>query len=140
MLEPFLLDPDLMDDRTSDASTMSTDRANFRQRVIDRDGTCLMTGTGARYCQACHIIPHAKGHQVCSEYFLNHSEFSFQVRQYIEILANHRHQVLEPPLNDINDTRNGILLAVQLHASLWTSEVAFLQVSYFVPLSFMWLN
>ena len=94
-----------MDVRTSDSST---DQANFRQRVIDRDGACLMTGT--TYVQPCHIIPRAKGHQVCSEYFLNHSEFSFQA-QYINNLVNHRHEVLEPPLNDINDTRNGILLA-----------------------------
>ncbi|KAF8322879.1 hypothetical protein F5887DRAFT_1166089 [Amanita rubescens] len=43
--EPFLLDPDLMDDRTSDSSVLSTDRANFRQSVTDRDGTCLMTGS-----------------------------------------------------------------------------------------------
>ena len=77
MLEPFLVDPDLMDDRTSDASSsISTDRANFKQRVTDRDGTCVMTGTVN--VQACHIVPHAKGHQVCSEYFLNNFQFSFQ--------------------------------------------------------------
>ena len=67
MLEPFLLDPDLMDDRshrTSDASTISTDQANFLQRVTDRDGTCVMTGSTT--FQACHIVPHAKGRQVCS--------------------------------------------------------------------------
>ena len=55
-------------------------------------------------------------------------------------LPNHRHEDLEPPLNDINDTRNGILLAVQLHGAFGASEVAFLQVSYFAQLSSMWLN
>ena len=43
-------------------------------------------------------------------------------------------------LNDINDTRNGILLALQLHNPFGASEVAFLQVSYFAQLSSMWLN
>ncbi|KAF8331813.1 hypothetical protein F5887DRAFT_56124 [Amanita rubescens] len=95
-----------MDDRTSDSSVLSTDRANFRQRMADRDGTCLMTGS--TNFQACHIVPHAKGDQ------------------YMSNLTNHRHEVLEPPLNDINDTRNGILLAVQLHGPFGASEVAFL--------------
>ena len=140
MLEPFLLDPDLMDDRshrTSDASTISSDRANFIQRVTDRDGTCVMTGSTT--FQACHIVPHAKGRQVCSQYFLNHSEISF-LAQYMNNLINHRHEVLEPPLNDINDTRNGILLALQLYNPFGASEVAFLHVSYFAQLSSMWLN
>ncbi len=126
-----------MDDRTSDSSAISTDRADFRQRVSDRDGTCVMTGTA--YVQACHFIPHAKGHQVCSEYSLNHSEFSFQA-QYMRNLVSHRHEHLEPPLNDINDTRNGIMLAVQLHGPFGASEVAFLQVSYFAQFSSIWLN
>jgi hypothetical protein len=44
ILEAFLLDPDLMDDRTSDASDISTSRGDFRDRVVARDGTCVMTG------------------------------------------------------------------------------------------------
>jgi hypothetical protein len=134
MSDPFLLDPDLMDDRTSDSSTISTRRANFAQRVTDRDGTCLMTGATTNL-QVCHIIPHAKGNQVCSEY-LNHSQFSFQA-QYINSLADHRNEALDPPLDDINDPRNGILLTVLLHRPFGDSVVAFLQVSY---LSSMWLN
>ena len=43
-------------------------------------------------------------------------------------------------LNDINDTRNGILLALQLHNPFGASEVAFLQVSYFAQLSSMWFH
>jgi HNH endonuclease len=128
MLESFLLDPDLMDERTSDSSYVSSSRGDFRQRVAARDGTCVMTGTGTPYAQACHIVPHAKGHQVRSEYLWKHSESSFQA-QYIINLASHRHEVLDPPLESINDTRNGILLAVQLHSPFGTSEAAFLQVS-----------
>jgi hypothetical protein len=137
MSDPFLLDPDLMDDRTSDldlSASISTHQADFAHRVTDRDGTCLMTGTPSNF-QACHIIPHAKGNQVCSEY-LNHSQFSFQA-QYVSVLADHRHEVLDPPLDDINDPRNGILLSITLHRPFGASVVAFLQVSYFAQLSSM---
>jgi hypothetical protein len=127
MLESFLLDPDLMDERTSDASHVSSSQGDFRQSVAARDGNCVVTGT--RYVQACHVVPHAKGHEVRSEYLWKHSESSFQA-QYIINLANHRHEVLDPPLENIDDTRNGILLALQLQAPFGASEVAFLQVSY----------
>lgn len=127
MLETLLLDPDLMDDRISDASYDTISHGNFKQRVTDRDRTCVMTGTA--FVTACHIIPHAKGHQVCSEYFLNHSEVSFQAK-YIINLTSHRQEVLDPPLDNIDDTRNGILLASQLHGPFGASEAAFLQVSY----------
>ena len=130
MLEAFLLDPDLMDDRTSDASnisisTDSTSQGIFRFRVVDRDRTCVMTGD-EQYCMACHIVPHAKGHQVrhaCSEYLSNHSRFSFHTK-YMANLNNHRHAVMDPPLDDINDIRNGILLSPQLRPPFVASEVA----------------
>ena len=125
-----------MDDRTSDASDISASRGDFRDRVVARDGTCVMTGT--ENFQACHIVPHAKGHQVCSEHLLNHSEFSCQAK-YMVNLANHRHEAVDPPLDDINDTRNGILLALQLHLPFGASKVAFLQVSFLTQLSPMWL-
>ncbi|KAF8671731.1 hypothetical protein AX14_005652 [Amanita brunnescens Koide BX004] len=66
-----------------------------------------MTGATTGF-QACHIVPHAKGNQ------------------YMDSFANHRNKVLDPPLNDINDPRNGILLAVQLHRPFGASVVAFL--------------
>jgi hypothetical protein len=71
MLEVFLINPDLMDDRTSDTSesAITINRDNFRKEVIEHDGTCVMTGSEARV-QACHIVPHAKGHKVCSEHLL----------------------------------------------------------------------
>lgn len=128
MSDQILLDPDLMADRTSNSSTISTHQGDFAERVTDRDGTCVMTGVTKSF-QACHIIPHAKGNQVCFEH-LNHSYFSFQV-QYMNSLADHRNEVLDPPLDNINDPRNGILLAVHLHGPFGDSEVAFLQVSYF---------
>jgi len=69
--------------------------------------------TAARFVQACHIVPHAKGHQ------------------YMTNLANHRHEPLDPPLDDISDTRNGILLGLQLHGPFGASEAAFLQTPNF---------
>jgi len=63
----LLLDPDLMDDRTSIATAESASRDDFRQRVVDRDGTCVLTGNEENLI-ACHIVPHAKTHQVCSQY------------------------------------------------------------------------
>jgi len=73
---------------------------------------------------------------VCSEYLLNHSEFLFQAKYTIN-LVNHKHEAMDPPLDNINDTRNGILLASQLHCPFGTSEVAFLQVSYLTQLPSM---
>jgi hypothetical protein len=127
MVESLLLDPDLMDDRTSDASHASIGRGDFGQRVTARDVTCVMTGS--TNVQACHVVPHAKGHEVRSEYLWNHSKSSFQA-QYIINLTSHRHEGLDPPLESINDTRNGILLANHLHGPFGASEAAFLQVSY----------
>ena len=45
-------------------------------------------------------------------------------------LFNYRHEAydLVDPLDDINDTRNGILLNVALHRSLDVGEIAFLKV------------
>jgi hypothetical protein len=64
--EPLLVDVDAIDDRTSDASDLSTRRANFRERLIARDGICVMSNERAGYCTACHIIPHSKGSNVRS--------------------------------------------------------------------------
>jgi len=109
--ESFLLDPNGMDDRTSDSSVVSIGWGNFRERVRHRDGNCVMTGPS--YAEACHIIPHAKGHQ------------------YMVNLVNHRHEQLYPLLDDINDTRNGILLSPLLHHSFGASETAFLHTPNF---------
>jgi hypothetical protein len=129
MLDPLLLDPAGMNLRTaSTSSVVSSGRGGFRQRVLDRDGYCVMTG-GETYAQACHIIPHAKGSQVPSEYLLYHSKCSFQDK-YLINLINHRGVIVDPPLEDINNTGNGILLYIMLHAAFGSSDMAFFQVSY----------
>jgi hypothetical protein len=122
-----LLDPKGMDDRTSsDTSNVTSYRAKFKQDVVNRDRCCVMTGT--TQFEVCHIIPHAKGDQVRSGP-LYRSCRSFQTK-YIKNLVAYREEVVEPPLESINDTRNGILLKRELHAPFGTSQVAFLQVSY----------
>jgi hypothetical protein len=59
-----LVDVEAKDDRTSDASELSDRSADFRTRVVSRDGTCVSTGEPAGLCIACHIIPHSKGDNV----------------------------------------------------------------------------
>jgi hypothetical protein len=63
-----LLDPKVMDDRTSTTSNLTSRRASFKQDLNARDGCCVMTGT--KESTACHIIPHAKGDQVRPESLL----------------------------------------------------------------------
>lgn len=75
-LDPLWFD-DAMDDRSSYASTDSYRQADFRQNIINRDRVCVMTSQPVHSCQACHIIPHSRGDEVCSEYLLGHSKFSF---------------------------------------------------------------
>jgi hypothetical protein len=50
-------------------------------------------------------------------------------------LAAYRGPVLNPPLESIDDTRNGIVLSVLLHRPFGAGEFAFLQVSYSTYLS-----
>ena len=63
--EPCLVDVDAADDRTSIASNLTIRRRDFRANVVERDGTCVLTGEIAEFCTACHILPHSKGSNVC---------------------------------------------------------------------------
>ena len=133
-----------MDDRTSvisiledhlDASSISTLQANFREEVIARDKTCMMTGASApKGIDACHIIPHAKGNQVRSiNVPWDHFKFLFWAKYMINLVNYRNERYFEPlnrPLNDINDTRNGILLSILLHPFFGAFHFAFLRVSY----------
>ena len=121
-----LLDPKVMDDRTSYTLDVNRRRPNFKQNVVNRDKCCVISGT--TQFEACHIIPHAKGDQVRSGP-LYRSRRSFQMK-YIKNLVAYREVVVNPRLESINDTRNGILLNRMLYNTFGTSEVAFLQVSY----------
>ena len=62
--DSHFVDPEAINDRTSASSDLSTRRADFRDRIIARDGTCVSTGQLPQFCVACHIIPHSKGNNV----------------------------------------------------------------------------
>src|SRR5258708_7082335 len=64
--EPRFVDVDAVNERTSNLSNLTDRRADFRQRVIERDGTCVITAEPADLCHACHILPHSNGDDVCS--------------------------------------------------------------------------
>ena len=68
MIESSFLDPMLlMDDHTS-TPDVSSKRGDFRKRAQERDGSCVMTGA-IESSRACHIVPHAKGDEVCSNVY-----------------------------------------------------------------------
>lgn len=117
-----------MDGRSTHASAVSVNQGNFRARVIARDRSCVMTGD-TKHLTVCHVIPHAKTDQVCSEHHLYHSELLSWFK-YMVNLIKHRHEQISPPLCSINDTRNGILLSEALYGPFGASEIAFLKVSY----------
>lgn len=119
-----------MHDRASTTSAVTTRREVFRQRIISRDGGCVMTGAAAEHCEACHIIPHSKGDEVCSEYLLNDPK-NLLYSKYIMNLANDRNPTLVPPFDGINDSRNGLLLHSSLHNPFEASRIAFLRVGNF---------
>jgi hypothetical protein len=126
-LDPLWLDEDVMNDRTSFESASTARRQDFRQDIIDRDGTCVVTGASPRYCQACHIIPHSRGDEVS----LNIPSVapSLFESKYISSIAVDREEYVEPPLESINDTRNGLLIQISLHLPFGESSIAFLRVS-----------
>ncbi|KAI9574401.1 hypothetical protein HD554DRAFT_2046869 [Boletus coccyginus] len=115
--EPRFVDVDAIDKRSiyTSESDFSTGRANFTQALIERDGTCALTGQRASDCDACHFIPHSKG----DDYMLN--------------LFRHRHEMYGTvdPLDSINDIRNGILLFVGFHRALDARRLAFLKTPNF---------
>ena len=61
--EPVFADIDAIADRTSNASGYSYP-TDFRDRIIERDGTCVCTNETAAESVSCHIIPHSKGNNV----------------------------------------------------------------------------
>ncbi|KAI9449291.1 hypothetical protein HD554DRAFT_2290294 [Boletus coccyginus] len=113
--EPRFVDVDAMDNRTSSASDISTGTTGFRAALVERDGTCVLSGFPPSFCHACHLIPHSKGDSYMSSVF------------------NHRREMygLVDPLDGINDSRNGILLNAILHTALDAGDIAFLMTPNF---------
>ena len=100
---------------------------NFRDRVVARDLTCVMTGTPQHFT-ACHTP----------------GVFSISLESFRVLIPGQvRHQSRqlqgrgpEPtPRGHRRYTRNGILLATQLHGPFGAAEVAFLS-QLFDPIVF----
>ncbi len=51
--------------------------------------------------------------------------------KYISNVVHHRGGPDADDINDINDTRNGLLLSNQLHLPLGAGRIAFLKVCYY---------
>ncbi|KAF8313384.1 hypothetical protein F5887DRAFT_1237316 [Amanita rubescens] len=113
--EACLVDADVMDDRTSNASQLTTRRNDFRTKVIERDGTCVITDEPVSNCVGCHIIPHEKGSNYISNVVRNRSGTDDSVND----------------INDINDIRNGLLLSNLLHRPFGFGKIAFLKTPNF---------
>jgi hypothetical protein len=127
--DPRLVNVNVVDDRTSDASDLTLHRADFRQRVIAHDSTCVITGDPPHLCDACHILPHSKGNNVRPQKFYDLATFSF-FNKYMSNAVHHRGGTDDPvnDLNDINDIRNGLLLNKLLHVFIGNGDSAFLMV------------
>ncbi|KAJ7710835.1 hypothetical protein B0H17DRAFT_863091, partial [Mycena rosella] len=107
---PHFIDVNAIDDRTSDAKRFNS-TPRFRDDVINRDGTCIITGDAPLNCTVCHILPHAKGDNVF---------------QYVRSLMDFRGIQGPARVIEIGDVRNGILLSNGLHRPFGAGEVAFL--------------
>ncbi|OBZ67845.1 Docosahexaenoic acid omega-hydroxylase CYP4F3 [Grifola frondosa] len=106
------IDPDV--EANSDSSTNESARDDFRERLISRDGTCVVNEAVAVSCEGAHLIRFSRGNE------------------YIEHLTTFRScEDDDSVISNINDTRNGLLVNSTLHKFLCKS-VAFLQTPNFI--------
>ncbi|KAH9072331.1 hypothetical protein EDB83DRAFT_216548 [Lactarius deliciosus] len=95
-------------------STDSTPcRHDFRGEVVKRDGeSCIITGQSADICDAAHIIPRCKSDQ----YLLKVVEDRWDL-----------YDPQPPPIDDVDDIQNGVLLTADLHRLLSKGYVPLLK-------------
>ncbi|KAH9004498.1 hypothetical protein EDB86DRAFT_2797478 [Lactarius hatsudake] len=95
---------------TTDGSLRCHD---FREEVIKRDGeSCIITGNPLDVCDAAHIIPRCKSDE------------------YIRKVVEDRWDLYDPrppPINEVDDIQNGVLLTADLHRFLSKGYVALLK-------------
>src|SRR6266404_7569130 len=58
------VDYDSLNGRRSNATGLTDCPPEFRRRLIERDGYCVVSGFPARHCDATSLIPRAKGDEV----------------------------------------------------------------------------
>ncbi len=57
MYDKFKYDPN-NNEITKKLSELRQGQSKFREELINRDETCIITGDDAEICQACHIVPY----------------------------------------------------------------------------------
>lgn len=123
--EPRLAD---VDDRSSDAHSLDSSRGGFRNELLERDGTCVISGEPPCYCQAAHLLPHAKGDKVHTSLFLPHLSHFLRFPKYIEWFSRYRGNTEEDVMFDIDDPRNGLFLVWAIHYALGNGKSALIKV------------
>ncbi|KAH9036197.1 hypothetical protein EDB85DRAFT_2288402 [Lactarius pseudohatsudake] len=101
---------DLHDQVTTTSQT--DDRYDFRQDVVRRDKSCVITTQEHRICDAAHLISWNKGDE------------------YIKRVVEARLPLYggtAPSISRVNAVENGVLLRVDLHSLLSRGDVAFLK-------------
>ncbi|KAF8232675.1 hypothetical protein L208DRAFT_1360845 [Tricholoma matsutake] len=97
--------------RTNVPSETTNTPDEFRTNLLERDVCCAWTGAKPDYGAGLHIIPYKRG----SEWF----------RLIVENRPRYSEDVTE--LKDINDIRNGIFAAVQIHNAFDPRRVVILK-------------
>jgi len=97
--------------KSSQVTTPS--QAEFRDDIVERDGSSVVNGVTEAFCDECHLIPHSKGNE------------------YIQSLCLWRTIAEDPEIEDIDDVRNGILLNPDVHRFFDVSYLAVLRTPNF---------
>jgi hypothetical protein len=66
----IFVDIEGLNDRVT-PSVMTQRRKEFRAQIVQRDGSCVITGHRAMVCDAAHLIPKVKGDEVISSVIWN---------------------------------------------------------------------
>ncbi|KAH9004500.1 hypothetical protein EDB86DRAFT_3199514, partial [Lactarius hatsudake] len=101
----------LVERATTSSSTSC--RSDFRKEVVKRDGeSCVITGNPLDVCDAAHIIPRCKSDE------------------YLSKVVEDRWDLYDPrppPINEVDDIQNGVLLTADLHRLHSKGEIALLK-------------
>ena len=112
------------------SSRLSTDSClGFDEAVKERDGGCVITGR-TMFADGVHLLPHSKGSEVCL-FPVRSLNSLLREMQYIAAVFRLISSEGEPQIDCIDDVRNGILLALEVHRLFGQCGVGFLPMSPF---------
>ncbi|SJL05753.1 uncharacterized protein ARMOST_09089 [Armillaria ostoyae] len=105
-----LVDPNVIGDYVNGDNLYwaSDSHRDFRDKVVARDRSGLVTNNIPSDCGSTHIIPYAKGND------------------YISAISQARSRGNEPEITDIHDVRNGLLLFLSVK-ELFTKDLALIR-------------